>query len=400
MKVNGANTLNNIHAGSHRDSEPDSVGACCAATVPAKHSDRNFFGAGEKRENNGRLNRMKYILTLTRCCTYDCEFCAVDALYSPSVAGCADLADEQQAAGRELTPEQWCGVAKRILDRDPRAEFDLSGGDCLALPWVSRQLIPSILNQTQNPRQVAVTSTAKSLVQWIDKAGTSNWAKPGTIHITYDGYRPYSAENIALVPQVRNLGVDVHVECPLTTENCHVAGVRSVYHALKDARISELLLMRFFPVGRGADKSRLGGYEPSGSNYRDAIAEFMRLEKEHPDGPRVKVQCALGGFLPGGDGAAKCKMGDGTWCIMPNGTLLTCPWAYGMGGYPLDEAFNAGNALQTNVAEWLSAGRHLRAELRSHYPRKCIVRAFTQDLLDGTHATQRHTVQTGERGGN
>lgn len=339
---------------------------------------------------------MKYILTLTRCCTHKCDFCAVDALYKPTVAGCAALADREQAAGRQLTPDQWCEVVGKIHDENSSAEFDLSGGDCLALPWVSDRLIPFILGLTKNPEQVAVTATAKSLVPWIEKAAKSSHAKPGAIHITYDGYRDYSFENILLVPRVRELGVDVHVECPLTTENSHVAGARKIFHALTEAGIREMLLMPYFPVGRGAARGRMEGFEPSGDQYREAISEFMTLAKEHSGGPRVKVQCALRRFMGPAGRATRCKMGDATWCVMPDGTLLTCPWAYGLGGKPLDEAFNAGNALRSGVEQWKSRGRSLRSALRRSYPGACMVRAFIDDSPGGARAAQHAMPQTGQ----
>ena len=47
-----------------------------------------------------------FILSLTRCCTQNCTFCAVDALYCHSVNGCRDRAYTEQLIGRELTPDQ------------------------------------------------------------------------------------------------------------------------------------------------------------------------------------------------------------------------------------------------------------------------------------------------------
>ncbi len=328
---------------------------------------------------------MKYILSLTRCCTYNCEFCAVDAHYNDSVSGCAALAAKEREAGRELGPAQWCDIVAKILRSNPNAEFDLSGGDCLALPWVYQELIPFINEKTHNKRHVAITATAKSLVAWLNAdIHHSRVGYPGAIHLTYDGYRPYSSENIALVPQVHRLGIEVHVECPLTVENCHVEGAHLIYNTLRDAGIPEVLLMSYFPVGRGGDSSQFGTMTPTKDNYRMTISEFMRLEKHYPDGPRVKVQCALKGLLPGSNGNVPCKMGDDTWCIMPDGTLLTCPWAYGLGGCPLDVAFVAGNALKDEVGEWRASGKESRNHLRRKYPRQCMIKAYAADVLDGS----------------
>ena len=328
------------------------------------------------------------ILTLTRSCTQDCDFCAVDALYNPSITACADRALAEQLAGRELLPDQWCSVVERLLAMDPFAEFDLSGGDCLALPWVPNQLIPFILERVQTCKQVSITSTAEALQSWFNKTRLTCPEKmPGSVHVTFDGYRPYSFENIRLASQVREFGMEIHVECPLTAENCDLDKIREIYYMVKDAKVRELLLMRFFPVGRAARESGISEFEPPADAYRAAIAEFNRLEGMHTDGPTIKVQCALRKFEPKGTGATPCKMGTTTWCVMPNGTLLICPWAYSINGRPLDEVFVAGNILQRDYEEINTRALRLRKILHGKYPRDCRIRAFVQESREETKAS-------------
>ena len=360
-------------------------------TISAKNETataRNEIETGGECGIERKSKHIQCILTLTRCCTHDCDFCAVDALYSPSIAGCADRAYTEQLVGRELTSDQWCSVVRKLLAIDPYAEFDLSGGDCLSLPWVSRQLIPFILERVQSRKQVSVTSTADSLQAWLDDTHASCPDKmPSAVHVTFDGYRQYSFDNIRIASQVRELGMDIHVECPLTVGNCDLDKVQEIYYTVKDVHVSELLLMLFFPVGRGADKHGLSGLEPSADMYRAAIAEFFRLAAKYPDGPIIKVQCALKEFEPEGTGAAHCKMGDATWCVMPNGILLICPWAYGKNGRALDDAFVAGNVLHSDFGECRSMARGLRDSLRHKYPRECRIRAFIADSNDRTRTS-------------
>lgn len=337
------------------------------------------------RENGSEVggNRKRkcthYILTLTRSCTQNCDFCAVDALYSPTVAGCAERARQEQLAGRELSSDQWCAVVEKLLSIDPYAKFDLSGGDCLALPWVSQKLIPFILDRVRSRTQLSVTSTAEALHGWLANIGDIRLgARPGAVHVTYDGYRQYSFDNIHLASRIRELEMDFHVECPLTEGNCDLDKVRDIYSAMKDAHVSEVLLMRFFPVGRGADEYRLSGIEPSPEKYLAAIAEFCRLAAKFPEGPTIKVQCGLKNIELDRIRAVPCKMGESTWCIMPNGDLLVCPWAYGMNGRPLDSGFVAGNVLNNDLDECRSRARGLRNVLRNKYPKACRVHAFVE----------------------
>ncbi len=341
---------------------------------------RNGREANGEVEINKKPRHTQYIFTLTRCCTQNCDFCAVDALYCPTVAGCAERAHKEQLSGRELSPEQWCTVVEKILAIDSFAEFDLSGGDCLSLPWVSQKLIPYILQRVHNRTQLSVTSTADSLVAWLDNINESCLSTmPGAVHVTFDGYRQYSFDNIRLASQVRRLGMEFHIECPLTEGNCSLDKVHDIYYALKDAEVREILLMRFFPVGRGAEENGHYEMEPSTGMYQTAIAEFYRLAAKYPNGPIIKVQCALKEFEPERLMTVPCKMGDSTWCVMPNGILLICPWAYGMNGRPLDGSFVAGNIFDCDYEICRSKGRDLRDALRKKYSRKCRILAFIED---------------------
>ena len=71
------------------------------------------------RDYAGKRNSTpKFILSLTRCCTQNCIFCAVDALNCESVIGCRDRSYTEQLLGRELTPAQWCSVIDKLIAKD------------------------------------------------------------------------------------------------------------------------------------------------------------------------------------------------------------------------------------------------------------------------------------------
>jgi len=254
----------------------------------------------------------------------------------------------------------------------------------MALPWVAEILLPFVLRRVHHRDQVSVTATANSLRLWLEAvARTPEWLRPGAVHITYDGCRQYSFDNMALVPDMQRLGMDVHAECPITVENCGQDAVKSIYAAVKEAHITELLLMGFFPVGRGGDKLGLDGLEPSPSQYRQAIAQFLGLAAQDENSPKIKVQCTLKAYLPNNDGRTFCKMGRKTWCVMPDGCLLTCPWAYGTGGRPLNRDFVAGNLLRDSVTDCLSTASERRHALWCRFPGECVVRAFVGQQTHG-----------------
>lgn len=335
----------------------------------------------------------QWILTLTRCCTENCEFCAVDALYCPTIADIRHRSQMEQQSGRELTPDQWCSVAAKLLQIDPASEFDLSGGDCLSLPWVPHQLIPFILERVKSRKQVSVTATATSLRLWLNEARVlAPEKRPGSVHVTFDGYRPYSFENLRLASLVSDLGMELHAECPLTNENCSVEKVNEIYYALQNSSVREILLMRFFPVGRGTENA-WRQFEPPAEMYRAAISEFKRLATLNEGGPVIKVQCALKKFEYQ-EGGVPCKMGNSTWCVMPNGVLLICPWAYGLNGLPIDDAFVAGSILHNDFSEFRSKAHVFREALRQKYPRECRIQAlverFKHPLTTQIHGARCH----------
>ena len=334
--------------------------------------------AEKHKESNKSLKspHATFLLSLTRCCTENCTSCAVDAIYCQSVTGCQKRSETEQLAGRELTNYEWCSVIDKLLLFNPTAEFDLSGGDCLALPWVYENLIPYLLKRVVSRKKVSVTSTAKSIRSWLK--ATSDVGpdqRPGAIHVTFDACRQYSFDNISLASQIHSFGMDLHIECPLTSENCIPSKIREIFFSARDSRISELLLMRFFPVGRGADINPIGGLEPSPETYHYAIKQFLALAAQYPDGPAIKVQCALKKFS-NSESSFVCKMGNGTWCVMPNGSLLVCPWAYGLNGDPLSNSFVAGNILEDDYLSCRARAHEIRIGLQGKYPKECRIFGF------------------------
>jgi len=258
---------------------------------------------------------------------------------------CAENAEREQLSGREMDLSAWQETIIKLLQIDPEMEFDLSGGDCLALPWVRDKLIPFIIGKVKDAQRVSVTATAASVEKWLESIALSK-SMPvlGSIHITYDGYRDYSNTNLNLVKPLHDLGIDVHVECPITKENCSVETATKIYTVLKDHNISEILLMRYFPVGRGGvSHGKSSIWEPTVDEYKTTVNKFLELAEKYPEGPKVKLQCSLKEFTLEGANRILCKMGHTTWCIMPNGNVLICPWAYGLNGAALDTGFVAGN---------------------------------------------------------
>lgn len=311
-----------------------------------------------------------YVLTLTRSCSQKCDFCAVDA-YGDSIEDCIQLAGKKQKIGEELTVEQWLKVVDKILADDPHTRFDLSGGDCLLLPWVRHEFIPSLMKRVKK-EQVSITATAESIELWMEELQYQNHDNlPGTIHLTYDGVRDYSFKNMELAKKLIKKGFDIHFECPLTKENCIEKNIRNIFSEVLAAGVSEILLMRYFPVGRGANAEEVIKNQPTDKMYELAIREFKKYELLYKKKLKLKVQCSLKYFDKESPVTNACKMGKTTWCVMPNGDLLICPWAYGLGGKPLHSSLITGNLLKQSINECHKIGLLRRQALNHDFPNKC-----------------------------
>lgn len=286
------------------------------------------------------------ILNLTRCCTEECRHCAVSAIYGQGVTKCAQLAARQVRAGRELGVEEWTKAIDRLMRDAPSAKFDLSGGDCLALPWVRQTLVPWMVKRSR-PDQVAITAPAASLKVWLDEIERSrSHALPGSVHFTLDGHSRYSNENLSTAQQIRRYGMDVHAECPISTANTSEKAITRIYRSAATAGISEITLIRYFPVGRGyRSGARL---EPQPEQYQAAARMWQAIQTDK--GPRVKLQCSLKTQVDGRM-SHHCKLGPRAWCAMPDGTMLSCPWAYGEGGKPLHPDFVIGNITTSSFSD-------------------------------------------------
>ncbi len=199
--------------------------------------------------------------------------------------------------------------------------------------------------------------------------------RPTSVHVTYDGSREYGEDNLALFTLIKACDMEIHVECPISVENFKNA--EFVYNRLMKAGVSEITLIRYFPTGRGSDIAE--HMEPSADAYKLAIASYLSLCSINPDGPLIKLQCALKSFHPDSNGTTPCKMGGDSLCIMPNGTLLSCPWAYGMNGKHLSQNFVAGNLATESFNVCFERIPRLSEALRKQYPTECRVCAFVAD---------------------
>jgi len=341
------------------------------------------------------------IWNMTLVCPFDCAVCCVDAVHVSRRAGKVELHSEagrhtlardpaagsiyeqagrfRQRQGLELDLD----AKLRVLDHlsGYSARIDFSGGDVLVLP----ENLEVIAKAAAKFGREAITITATSAGVGEAEA-TLLPSIVGHFNFTFDSTAPtsdnrpprYAAANLRAGRRMAEAGVSVRAELPLTRENIAPEELTRIYEELSDNGIGQLLAMRLFPVGRGAERK---DQIPSPAQYLEAIRHLRRLEQT--GGPRVRLQCALRHLEAAGSGVNPCNAVTESFGIAPDGTLLRSAWAIDRRGKPLDPTWVLGNVARTNLSEILDTPqvREMRARADENHGH-CKVFAF----LNGTSA--------------
>src|SRR5262249_44586433 len=195
-------------------------------------------------------------------------------------------------AGHELTFDQKMVVLDHLRGHSLR--LDISGGDPLSASEgisVLREVATRIGREN-----VTLTATGSGMSRY-DVADIAPFI--GELNFTYDGIpdsrnplRPpsYARSNLRKALQFATAGVTTRAECPLSPQNLDPPTLERIYRELAEAGVAIMLVMRLFPVGRGANiRSQI----PTAQAYREAVGILRQLERDYPGGPRIKLQCAL-----------------------------------------------------------------------------------------------------------
>ncbi len=337
------------------------------------------------------------IWNVTRLCPWDCSICCVDAIHvrkdrslnsivlrtyglstrqdlsvAPDSDSFSSASQYLQASGHELSLRDKLRVVDHLAGFDAR--LDISGGDPLILAenWELMEYASKKLGKSN----VTVTATGLG----VHARETDALARLiGEFNFTYDPIfesqsahaadRPagYAESNLRLASRLTKKGVFTRAELPLTLHNCEPENLRRVYSRLEDAGIDRLLLMRLFPVGRGAVHTAA---VPTRSDYLAAIQVLRELERSAGK-PNVRLQCALRHLEHDGRVQAEnpCDLLARSFGLMADGTLLLSPWAVGPHGHPLSEEWILGNLARTPLSDILTENRvHvLRRQLDANF---------------------------------
>ncbi|MGB2956685.1 MAG: hypothetical protein WBB64_12045 [Anaerolineales bacterium] len=297
--------------------------------------------------------KIDIIWNITRLCTWDCTICCVDAVQA-KYSSWPEILKTLEQSKSELTLEKKMQVLQNLKEFD--CKIDFSGGDPLCHPHTY-----DVLQEASSffgNRNISITATGSALCRFHK---TDLLPYIGELNFTYDypiscsNYqRPigYNNSNLLNASRFQNDNLTLRAECPLSIWNIDNNTLKQLYLDLYHYSIDELLVMRMFPVGRGMQESCL---IVSQDDYKRAIYLFREMEELYGR-PKVKFQCALKILDPNANlSTNSCDLVQLSYGLMPNGILLSSPWAYGLNGKPLGSEWILGNLAEESLESILSS---------------------------------------------
>jgi MoaA/NifB/PqqE/SkfB family radical SAM enzyme len=281
----------------------------------------------------------------------------------------------RQHEGAELDLEGKMRVLEHLAG--VKVKLDISGGDPLAV--AENFLVLQAASDRFGRSGITLTATGSGLSRY---APADIAPLIGELNFTYDNLLPtgnesrpagYANGNLRKAAQFAKAGVRTRAEGPLTTHNIGDDILRQLYLNLHHAGIDKFLIMRLFPVGRGAFRAH---DVPSIEQYRRAISVLREMAAKYTY-PVVKLQCALKFLDEQNMDSNPCDVIHESFGLQPDGTLLASPWAVGPHGAPLHDVWVLGNLATTPITEILASERvrALEARLDENFGH-CKIHAF------------------------
>lgn len=247
------------------------------------------------------------IWNVTNKCPYLCSFCCLDA----------------NSSTKDLSLEQKLKIIENIDVQN--ITLDISGGEPLMFEE-NLELI-RLASKKFGRSSISVTSTGRGLerVNLEELSGDVY-----EIGFTYDfphepsPDRPfgYNSHNLELAEEASKFGIKTLAQIPLIKSNNSKGIIKEIYRNLSDAKIDNVLLIRFSESGRGISRR---GLALNQDEINHSFDYYRQLEKEY-GGPRIRVAPSIrGDFL---------RKVLTSLNISNEGLLLSNPWSYAQGGMP------------------------------------------------------------------
>ncbi|EKT4561037.1 hypothetical protein QEM42_002205 [Pseudomonas putida] len=343
------------------------------------------------------MPKFDFIWNITLVCPWDCDFCCTDAAHVSSKGSSIILREHSLSTSKivsrdlhKLFESKYPGIQcskydLALIDRQHRGlepsleekigilnnlkglnlKIDFAGGEPLACH--ENILVIKEASKIFGKESVSVTSTGI-----ISKSHSIHEISEiiGEYEFTYDESaatlnqcRPkgYNNSNLKIAAKFSALGVRTKAQLPIHKGNMSRLSSESIYNSLCSSKISELLLMRTFPVGRGI--SYLNEHEITKPELTQAISNYCQLETANRT--QIRLQCALKTTTEIDNTTTNpCDLMQSSFGINFRGDLLISAWANNSHGLPLSNHFVLGNLCTSSFQEIAKTEKFKRYERR------------------------------------
>lgn len=330
--------------------------------------------------------KLDIIWNVTRICGYYCSICCVDAIqvikkneqlilisglnkekkeYIPAKGKETSIytqaGEELSRQGKELSFQGRLQILDNLKGMDVKIDF--SGGDPLLLPETA--ILIKRASEYFGRANITLTSTGGGLLKAKSQDVLSF---VGELNFTYDAPRAkyldyrergYTDRSLRVIREIAKSGVKTRAEMPLSEKNISEESLRMIYEELHEENIDKLLVMRLFPSGRCNESQAV---PLTKEQYLKAIAFLKKLEEKYQK-PKIRLQCALKHVWTQDLDENPCDLVSHSYGLTPSGQLLASPWAIGIDGEAVDDAFLLGDLSKQSIKEILE-GEKVQSFLR------------------------------------
>ncbi|WP_418873583.1 radical SAM protein [Waltera sp.] len=288
------------------------------------------------------MEKLSVIWDVTRWCPWDCQICCMGAVNDPA------------CRIQELSYEEKVKVLEQIaaLKADRDVQLDMSGGEIMmdeshlkliqkAAELLGREKVgisTSGININKDTAEILAKST-KDVELTLD-------CIPGEAYaLRKKGYHVNAA---AAVDVLKKAGVYVGVQTVLCKKNNTKEEMDKLLRWLCQHNVDVWSILRFFPVGRGADYA---GEVLSGGECREVVEMINCLYKNLScDKPELDFHYLMPGHKKS---TSQCRCVRKSIGILPDGTVTACFWALDKNTSICEDKYFLGNVRENELIDIL-----------------------------------------------
>lgn len=291
---------------------------------------------------------MNIIWNLTRACPYNCKICSVCAVTVKDINKKNTKKQLERTKG-ELNFSAKKDILIELAKYFDSLSIDFSGGD----PLFFEEDCKLIKQALDLEIDCEISATGHNLTK--EKLRSFN-GKLSRVEFTLDivphkvestRQQIYHLMNIQGIRRCLEENIPTRVCTVLKKDNIAKDDLAKLYELLSDLKVKEWELIRFYPCGRG---HKLNNLAPTEQQYTQVIKYCLSLQRKN--GPKIEMQHSFYNILKNlGLKARNCEAVSNQIGILPDGTVLACPWALNEKGEPLENSFVLGKMPKQKIKE-------------------------------------------------